>query len=115
MATTCWAAATTVTGAGSARRWATRTSWRMSASRRTTTGSPTAPRSSRRSRTLTRAQLDATLKEAGVPGSPVNDLQQVLVDPFAAERGILQPLTGRDDVQAVKFPVSFAATPVTEY
>ena len=50
-----------------------------------------------------------------MPGSPVNDLQQVLADPFAAERGILQPLTGRDDVQAVKFPVSFAATPVTEY
>jgi crotonobetainyl-CoA:carnitine CoA-transferase CaiB-like acyl-CoA transferase len=68
-----------------------------------------------RTRELTRAQLDAVLKDAGVPGSPVNDLQQVLEDPFAAERGILQPLTGREDVQAVKFPVTFGGTPVTEY
>ena len=68
-----------------------------------------------RTRGLTRAQLDAVLKDAGVPGSPVNDLQQVLEDPFAAERGILQPLTGREDVSAVKFPVTFASTPVTEY
>lgn len=68
-----------------------------------------------RTRDLTRAQLDAVLKAAGVPGSPVNDLQQVLEDPFAAERGILQPLTGREDVKAVKFPVTFEGTPVTKY
>lgn len=68
-----------------------------------------------RTRGLTRAQLDAVLKDAGVPGSPVNDLQQVLEDPFAAERGILQPLTGREGVSAVKFPVTFAGTPVMEY
>ena len=68
-----------------------------------------------RTRGLTRAQLDAALKDAGVPGSPVNDLKQVLEDPFAAERGILQPLAGREDVSAVKFPVTFAGTPVMEY
>lgn len=68
-----------------------------------------------RTRRIPRDELDAVLKAAGVPGSPVNDLQEVLDDPFAAERGLLQPLTGREDVKAVKFPVTFGGTPVTEY
>ncbi|MGZ1489941.1 CaiB/BaiF CoA transferase family protein [Brevibacterium sediminis] len=68
-----------------------------------------------RTQTLSSGELDDLLKQAGVPGSPVNTLSDVLDDPFSSERGILQDLDGHEGTKAVKFPVAFSRTPVSEY
>lgn len=66
-------------------------------------------------RTISADDLDAVVKEAGVPGSKVNTLTDIVDSPFTAEREILQPLDDAPDVKAVKFPVTFGRTPVEGY
>src|SRR5699024_9640043 len=60
-------------------------------------------------------ELDKTVKSAGVPGSKVNTLADVVSSPFTAEREILQPLEDDASTFAVKFPVTFGRTPVQGY
>lgn len=67
--------------------------------------------------TMSMDELDARMKTAGVPGSKVNNLKDVINSEFAAERQILVPTEGDPDVSpyTVKFPVSFSRTPVSKY
>lgn len=65
--------------------------------------------------TVSASFLDAAMKSAGVPGSKVNTLIDIVESPFTAERKILQPLEDDPDTLAVKFPITFDRTPVEGY
>lgn len=64
---------------------------------------------------LAAEDVDERLKAAGVPGSRVNNLLDVIRDPFMEERGILISLEDDSETKTVKFPVTFGRTPVTKY
>ena len=53
------------------------------------------------------------MEEAGVPGGPINDLQQALADPHVQARGMLQTLQRQDGtpVTLLGYPAKFSATP----
>lgn len=67
------------------------------------------------STTMTASELDDVMKAAGIPGSKVNTLKDIVDSPFTAEREILQPLEDDPEVKAVKFPVTFDRTPIEGY
>lgn len=69
----------------------------------------------RQTKTMTVSALDSVMKQAGVPGSKVNSLTDIVKSDFTAERQILQPLEDEPDTMAVKFPVSFHRTPIEGY
>ncbi|WP_448681290.1 CaiB/BaiF CoA transferase family protein [Pseudomonas nicosulfuronedens] len=61
------------------------------------------------------ADLLAAMEKAGVPGGPINNLQQALADPQVQARGLLQTLTRQDgtDVTLLGYPARFSASPPT--
>ncbi|MCP5092948.1 MAG: CoA transferase [Gammaproteobacteria bacterium] len=66
-------------------------------------------------RTRTTAHWLAALSDAGVPAGPINDIEKVLSNTHAEERGLVRHLTNSvgQDVPAVSNPVDFSATPVS--
>ncbi|MCP1625157.1 CaiB/BaiF CoA transferase family protein [Pseudomonas nitroreducens] len=61
------------------------------------------------------ADLLAAMEKAGVPGGPINNLQQALADPQVQARGLLQTLTRQDgtEVTLLGYPARFSASPPT--
>ncbi|MFS2126375.1 CaiB/BaiF CoA transferase family protein [Pseudomonas sp. Pseusp97] len=61
------------------------------------------------------ADLLAAMEKAGVPGGPINNLQQALADPQVQARGLLQTLTRQDGTQVtlLGYPARFSASPPT--
>jgi len=61
------------------------------------------------------ADLLAAMEKAGVPGGPINNLQQALTDPQVQARGLLQTLTRQDgtEVTLLGYPARFSASPPT--
>ena len=61
------------------------------------------------------ADLLAAMEKAGVPGGPINNLQQALADPQVQARGLLQTLTRQDGtpVTLLGYPARFSASPPT--
>lgn len=59
------------------------------------------------------ADLLAAMESAGVPGGPINNLQQALADPQVQARGLLQTLTRQDGtaVTLLGYPARFSASP----
>ncbi len=66
-------------------------------------------------RTRTTAHWLPALSDAGVPAGPINDIEKVLSNTHAEERGLVRHLTNSvgQDVPAVSNPVDFSATPVS--
>ena len=59
------------------------------------------------------AELLAAMAAAGVPGGPINTLDQVMTDPQVVARGLLRTMT-RDDgtpVRVLGYPTRFSRTP----
>jgi crotonobetainyl-CoA:carnitine CoA-transferase CaiB-like acyl-CoA transferase len=61
------------------------------------------------------ADLLAAMEKAGVPGGPINNLQQALADPQVQARGLLQTLIRQDGtpVTLLGYPARFSASPPT--
>ncbi|OQR28449.1 CoA transferase [Pseudomonas sp. T] len=61
------------------------------------------------------ADLLAAMEKAGVPGGPINNLQQALADPQVQARDLLQTLTRQDgtEVTLLGYPARFSASPPT--
>lgn len=59
------------------------------------------------------ADLLAAMEQAGVPGGPINNLQQALADPHVQARGLLKTLVRRDGtaVKVLGYPSRLSATP----
>ncbi len=59
------------------------------------------------------ADLIPAMAEAGVPGGPINRIDQVFTEPQIAARGLVQHMTleGGTTVPVVGFPVKLSATP----
>lgn len=59
------------------------------------------------------ADLLAAMEKAGVPGGPINTLQQALADPQVQARGLLQTLSRQDGtlVTLLGYPARFSASP----
>lgn len=59
--------------------------------------------------------LLAAMEAAGVPGGPINNLQQALADPQVQARGLLQTLTRQDGtpVTLLGYPARFSTSPPT--
>lgn len=59
------------------------------------------------------ADLLAAMAEAGVPGGPINTIDQVLADPQVAARGLLKPMQREDGtpVMVIGYPGQFSRTP----
>lgn len=66
-------------------------------------------------RTWTSAALFAAMEEAGVPGGPINRIDQILADPQIAARGLLHRMERRDGtpVTVIGYPVLLSRTPAT--
>jgi crotonobetainyl-CoA:carnitine CoA-transferase CaiB-like acyl-CoA transferase len=66
-------------------------------------------------RTLTRAGFFAAMEEAGVPGGPINSIDQTLADPQIEARGMLRQMTRRDGtpVTVIGYPGRLSRTPAT--
>jgi crotonobetainyl-CoA:carnitine CoA-transferase CaiB-like acyl-CoA transferase len=65
--------------------------------------------------TLTVAQCQALLDEAGVPAGPINNLQQVFADPQVIERGMVRELgeAGGKPARMIASPIRMSRTPLT--
>jgi crotonobetainyl-CoA:carnitine CoA-transferase CaiB-like acyl-CoA transferase len=61
------------------------------------------------------ADLLTAMEKAGVPGGPINNLQQALADPQVQARGLLQTLTRQDGtaVTLLGYPARFSTSPPT--
>lgn len=59
------------------------------------------------------ADLLAAMEKSGVPGGPINNLQQALADPQVQARGLLQTLTRQDGtpVTLLGYPARFSVSP----
>lgn len=59
------------------------------------------------------ADLLAAMDAAGVPGGPINTIDQVLADPQVAARGLLREMRRQDGtpVTVIGYPVQFGRTP----
>ena len=66
-------------------------------------------------RTWTRAGIFAAMEEAGVPGGPINTIDQTLADPQIEARGMLRQMTRRDGtaVTVIGYPGRLSRTPAT--
>ena len=66
-------------------------------------------------RTWTSAALFAAMEAAGVPGGPINSIEQTLADPQIVARGLLQPMTRKDGtpVTVIGYPGQLSRTPAT--
>ena len=66
-------------------------------------------------KTRTTAHWLAALQEVGVPAGPINDIEQVLGNAHAQERGLVRHLTNAagHTVPTVSNPVEFSVTPVS--
>jgi crotonobetainyl-CoA:carnitine CoA-transferase CaiB-like acyl-CoA transferase len=55
------------------------------------------------------------LAEAGIPAGPINTIEEVFSEPYAAERHLVRKIHHRSagDIPTVANPVSFSASPVT--
>ncbi|KAF1053596.1 MAG: Acetyl-CoA:oxalate CoA-transferase [Stenotrophomonas maltophilia] len=61
------------------------------------------------------ADLLKAMQAAGIPGGPINNLEQALADPQVQARGLLKKLVRRDgtEVSLLGFPVQLSATPAS--
>lgn len=61
------------------------------------------------------ADLLQAMKQAGVPGGPINNIGQMLDDPHIQARELLQPLMRADgsSVMTLAYPAKFSRTPAT--
>ncbi|MFV3415024.1 CaiB/BaiF CoA transferase family protein [Pseudomonas nitroreducens] len=59
------------------------------------------------------SDLLAAMEKSGVPGGPINNLQQALADPQVQARGLLQTLTRQDGtpVTLLGYPARFSVSP----
>ena len=66
-------------------------------------------------RTWTSAGFFAAMEQAGVPGGPINTIDQTLADPQIAARGLLQHMVRKDGtpVTVIGYPSQFSRTPAT--
>jgi crotonobetainyl-CoA:carnitine CoA-transferase CaiB-like acyl-CoA transferase len=66
-------------------------------------------------RTWTRDGFFAAMEEAGVPGGPINTIDQTLADPQVRARGMLQQMTRADGtpVTVIGYPGRLSRTPAT--
>lgn len=65
--------------------------------------------------TWTSASILTAMAAQGVPGGPVNRIDQILADPHVAERGLLHTMTRNDgtDVRVIGFPAQMSRSPAT--
>jgi len=66
-------------------------------------------------RTWSMAAFFAAMEEAGVPGGPINRIDQVLADPQIVSRGLVREMTRRDgtEVTVIGYPGRLSRTPAT--
>jgi len=66
-------------------------------------------------RTWTSAALFAAMEAAGVPGGPINSIEQALADPQIVARGLLRQMTRQDGtpVTVIGYPSQLSRTPAT--
>ncbi len=66
-------------------------------------------------RTWTSASFFAAMEQAGVPGGPINTIDQTLADPQIVARGLLQEMIRKDGtpVKVIGYPAQFSRTPAT--
>jgi crotonobetainyl-CoA:carnitine CoA-transferase CaiB-like acyl-CoA transferase len=66
-------------------------------------------------KTRTMAAFFTAMEEAGVPGGPINRIDQTLADPQIVARGLLQQMTRRDGtpVTVIGYPGRLSRTPAT--
>jgi len=63
----------------------------------------------------TSAAFYAAMEEAGVPGGPINTIDQTLADPQIAARGLLKHMTREDGtpLTVIGYPAQLSRTPAT--
>lgn len=66
-------------------------------------------------KTWTSAQFFAAMEQAGVPGGPINTIDQTLADPQIVARGLLKQMTRKDGtpVTVIGYPSQLSRTPAT--
>ena len=66
-------------------------------------------------KTWTSAGFFAAMEEAGVPGGPINTIDQTLADPQIVARGLLRQMTRKDGtpVTVIGYPSQLSRTPAT--